>query len=57
MAGRIAVTKSAGIPVRSVTLEAVVTRADGSTEDHGTIAHWDRSWWRRLAWNLRNGRN
>lgn len=34
--------------VKRMTLEAVVIRADGSREDLGTIAYWDRRWYRRL---------
>jgi hypothetical protein len=32
----------AGAEVKSVKLEAVVTRADGTVEDLGTLAEWER---------------
>lgn len=28
--------------VKSIVLEGVITRADGTVEDIGTLAHWDR---------------
>lgn len=39
--------------VKSVSFEAVITRADGTVEDLGTVAYWHEDWWRRLAWRLR----
>lgn len=38
--------------VKSVTIEAVVTRADGSTEQLGTVSYWHKSRLRRLLWRL-----
>lgn len=40
-------------PVKSVTVEAVVIRADGSREDHGTVAAYHRNPLKRLAYRLR----
>lgn len=39
--------------VREVRISAVVTRADGTIEDHGVISFWSKSPWRRLAWRVR----
>lgn len=37
---------------KSVELEAVVIRADGSREDLGTVAYWHKNPARRLWWRL-----
>lgn len=34
--------KIAEATLEEITVRAVVTRADGTVEDHGTICHWDR---------------
>lgn len=39
---------------RSATLTAVITRADGSVEDLGTVAHWDSNPCKRWAWVIRS---
>ncbi len=39
-------------PIGSVSLEAKVIRADGSVEDLGTLAYWNKSRWRRWWWQL-----
>jgi hypothetical protein len=36
-----------------VTIEATITRADGSVETLGTVAHWDRSPFKRLLWRFK----
>lgn len=38
--------------VREVTIEAVITRADGRVERLGTIAYYHKNPLRRLAWRL-----
>lgn len=40
--------------VRTATLEAVVTRADGTVENLGVIAEYDRRWSRKLLIALRS---
>ena len=35
---------------RSATLTAVITRADGTVEELGTVAHWDSNPLKRWAW-------
>jgi len=39
-------------PVESVTIEAVITRADGTVEHLGTVSYWHRNPLRRLWWRL-----
>lgn len=39
-------------PVKSVTLEAVITRADGTVEPARTLAYWHRNPLRRLWWRV-----
>jgi hypothetical protein len=39
---------------KSVTVEAVVIRADGTREDLGVIARWHRNPFRRLLWRLQD---
>jgi hypothetical protein len=41
--------------VDEVSLSAVVIRADGSREQLGVVSYWNRRWWKRLAWKLRQG--
>jgi hypothetical protein len=36
-----------------VTIEATITRADGSVETLGTVARWDRSPFKRLFWGVK----
>jgi hypothetical protein len=48
MSGDIRLSTEASSFVNSVTLEAVVTRADGTTEDLGVIARWDKNPVKRL---------
>jgi hypothetical protein len=43
-------------PHKSVTLEAVVIRADGTREELGTIAYWHRNPLRRLFYRLTHRR-
>jgi hypothetical protein len=43
---------SAKAGVRSVSFEAVIQRADGTVEDLGQIAYWDKNPLRRLAWRV-----
>lgn len=38
---------------REVTVRAVITRADGSTETLGTISYWHRNPFKRLLWRLK----
>ena len=38
--------------VKEAIMTAVITRADGTTEDLGTIAYYHRSWFRRLIHRL-----
>lgn len=38
--------------VRSQSIEAVITRADGTVENLGTIAYYHRNPLRRLAWRV-----
>jgi uncharacterized protein YhbP (UPF0306 family) len=45
-------TEAAKANIRSVTFEAVITRADGTREDLGRIAYYHRSPIRRLLWRL-----
>lgn len=40
-------------PVRQVSVEARVIRADGTVEELGTIAYWHKNPLRRLAWRLK----
>jgi len=42
--------------LREATLEVVVTRADGSVEDFGTVAYFHENPLRRWAWRLVNYR-
>lgn len=44
--------KITGPAVASVVVEAVIIRADGSSEDLGTVAYWHRNPLRRLLWRL-----
>ena len=39
-------------PIGSVSLEAKITRADGTIEDLGRLAYYHKRWYRRLAWHL-----
>lgn len=39
--------------VKSAELSVVVIRADGTVEDHGTVAYYHRNPLRRWAWSLR----
>lgn len=39
--------------LRSASVEAVITRADGSTENLGEVAYWHRNPLRRIAWRIR----
>jgi hypothetical protein len=36
--------------LREASISAVITRADGSVEDLGTLTYWHRNPLRRLAW-------
>ena len=38
---------------REVTVCAVITRADGSTEPLGTVSYWHRNPLKRLFWRLK----
>lgn len=40
---------------REVTIEAVITRADGSVERLGVVSYWHKSPWKRLVWRLKRG--
>jgi hypothetical protein len=44
---------SASAGVESMSVEAVVIRADGTREDLGQIAYWNRNPLKRLAWRIR----
>jgi hypothetical protein len=44
---------SASGQVKSAEISVVVIRADGTVEDHGTVAYYHRNPLRRLAWRLR----
>lgn len=37
---------------RMISINAVVTRADGTVEDLGVVSYWHKSPWRRLVWRL-----
>lgn len=39
--------------VEQITLQAKVIRANGTEEDLGVVAEWDRRWWKRLLIRLR----
>ena len=39
---------------RSATLTAVITRADGSVEELGVVAHWHHNPLKRWAWAIRS---
>lgn len=39
--------------VRSMSVEAVIIRADGSRHELGQIAYWHRNPFKRLAWRIR----
>jgi len=43
-------------PVKMVSLEAKVIRANGDVEDLGMIAYWHRNPFKRLAFKLKNKR-
>ena len=38
---------------KEATVSAVITRADGSTEDLGVISYWHKNPLRRLLWRAR----
>lgn len=38
---------------REATINIVVTRANGSIEDHGVVAYWHKNPLRRLAWRFK----
>lgn len=38
--------------VRSASIRAVVTRADGRVEDYGTVSYWHVNPLRRVLWRL-----
>jgi hypothetical protein len=40
--------------VKSVTVEAVVVRKDGTCEDLGAVAYWSANPLKNLAWKLKN---
>ena len=37
---------------REVSISAVITRADGTTENLGAISYWHKNPLRRIAWRL-----
>jgi hypothetical protein len=41
---------------KSIELEAVIIRADGSREPLGTVARWDRNPFKRALWRLQRRR-
>jgi hypothetical protein len=41
---------------REASISAVVTRADGTTEDLGVISYWHRNPFKRWAWAYRKWR-
>lgn len=43
----------ANAKTRQATIEAVVTRADGTVENLGVISYWHRNPLRRMAWAIR----
>lgn len=43
---------SGSSPVRSCSISAVITRADGYREDLGRIAYWDKNLFKQLKWKL-----
>lgn len=51
--GKNSVTAQAGVKMAS--FEAVITRADGTVENLGTIAYYHRNPIRRLLWRLSKG--
>jgi hypothetical protein len=40
--------------VKSVTVEAVVIRKDGTREDLGAVSYWSANPFKNLAWKLKN---
>jgi hypothetical protein len=40
-------------PLKQVSIEAVVIRADGTREDLGVVSYWHKSRLRRWAWRAR----
>jgi hypothetical protein len=40
--------------VKSITVEAVVIRRDGTREDLGAVAYWSSNPFKNLAWKLKN---
>ncbi len=50
MSGNASVT--ANTKFREVSLTAVITRADGTIENLGTISYWHKNPLRRWAWRL-----
>jgi hypothetical protein len=44
--------QKANAQIKSAQLHIVVTRADGTVEDHGVVAHYDSNPFKRLWWRL-----
>lgn len=40
--------------VKSMEVQAVIIRKDGTVEQLGTISYWHKSFFKRLFWNLKN---
>lgn len=38
--------------VKSSSISAVVTRADGTVEDLGVVAYWHKHWWMRVLHHI-----
>lgn len=39
---------------KRITVEATIIRADGTREELGEVAHWDRSRVRQAVWEMKN---
>lgn len=48
---------SATRKIKSASIQAVVTRADGTVEHLGTISYWHQNPLRRLLWRLTHPRS
>jgi len=39
--------------VKQMELSAIITRADGTTEDLGTIQYWHKNVFKRILWRIK----
>lgn len=40
-------------PIKKAAISVVVTRADGTVEDHGVVSYQDNRWWKNLEFRLK----